>query len=119
MVINTIKEHLLSFDSKYPKEFKKILNNFPEDYSLNDDQEKILFSAYQIGLDAHKGQKRQSGAKYFDHCIAVCNQLISWNMDLNTIIAGLLHDTIEDTELSIKTLEEEFGKDIASLVQGL
>jgi len=119
MVINTIKEHLLSFDSKYPKEFKKILNNFPEDYSLNDEQEKILFSAYQIGLDAHKGQKRQSGAKYFDHCIAVCNQLISWNMDLNTIIAGLLHDTIEDTELSVKTLEKKFGKDIASLVQGV
>ena len=117
MVINTIKEHLLSFDPKYPKEFQKILNNFPEDYILNDNQEKILFTAYKIGAEAHKGQKRESGAKYFDHCIAVCNQLISWNMDINTIVAGLLHDTIEDTDLSVKTLEKEFGKNITGLIK--
>ena len=119
MVINTIKERLLSSDSKYPREFQKILNQFPNDSILDIEDEKKLFTAYKIGLKAHEGQKRQSGGKYFDHCIEVCIQLIAWNMDLNTIIAGLLHDTIEDTELSVKELEKIFGKDITNLVNGV
>jgi len=119
MVINTIKEHFLSFDSKYPKEFQRILNKFSDEYILSQEQENELFKAYMLGLNVHKGQKRQSGAKYFDHCIEVCKQLIEWDMDLSTIIAGLLHDTIEDTDLSISTLEKDFGKDISSLVKGV
>ena len=119
MVINTIKNRLLSSDSKYPREFQKILNQFSKDFVLDIEDEQKLFNAYKIGLKAHEGQKRQSGSKYFDHCIEVCIQLIAWNMDLNTIIAGLLHDTIEDTELSIKELEKNFGHDITKLVNGV
>ena len=119
MVINTIKNRLLSSDSKYPREFQKILNQFSNDFILDVKDEEKLFNAYTLGLEAHKGQKRKSGGKYFDHCIEVCIQLISWNMDLNTIIAGLLHDTIEDTEVSMNDLENKFGKDIANLVNGV
>ena len=119
MVLKTITDNLLSFDSKYPREFKKILNKFPDDHKLNQKQEKLLFDAYEVGIKAHSGQKRKSGAKYFDHCIAVCNQLILWNMDINTIVAGLLHDTIEDTTLSSQDLEKKFGNDITQLISGV
>ena len=72
--------------------------------------------AFKLGDEAHKNQKRSSGERYFDHCIEVCLQLIDWNMDINTIIAGLLHDTIEDTHITKKNLIDEFGDDIANLV---
>ena len=115
MVLKNITDNLLSFDSKHPREFKKILNTFPEEYKLTQKQEELLFNAYKLGVKAHYCQKRKSGAKYFDHCIAVCNQLILWNMDINTIVAGLLHDTLEDTELTkseiINANLEEFNPD--------
>ena len=99
--MNTIKNSFLPFDSsKYNKEFKIILNSFSSENKLSNKEESLLWKAYNVGLQAHDGQKRKSGKKYFDHCIEVCIQLINWNMDLNTIIAGLLHDTIEDTELT-------------------
>ena len=86
MVLKTITDNLLSFDSKYPREFKKILNKFPDDHKLNQKQEKLLFDAYEVGIKAHSGQKRKSGAKYFDHCIAVCNQLILWIRGFQVLI---------------------------------
>ena len=66
-----------------------------------------------------KGQKRKSGVPYYEHCIEVCIQLINWNMDLDTIVAGLLHDTIEDTKVTKKEIKKEFNKDISDLVSGV
>ena len=77
MVLKNITDNLLSFDSKHPREFKKILNTFPKEYKLTQKQELLLFNAYELGVKAHYGQKRKSGAKYFDHCIAVCNQFLN------------------------------------------
>ena len=117
MVVQTLKKILLNSSNSFPSEFKKILKNFSDDYQLDEDKINILYKAYRFGNDAHRHQKRNSGEKYFSHCIEVCNQLIRWNMDLDTIIAGLLHDTIEDTDATRGILEEEFGDSIAILVE--
>ena len=116
MIIDSLKNILPFTDSKIDSDFKKILKKFPEKYILKDDDVALLFKSYNIGLIAHEGQKRKSGENYFTHCIEVCKQLIDWNMDLPTIIAGLLHDTIEDTDITYETLSNDFGKDIADLV---
>ena len=117
MIIKTLKTILPSYNGKYHSDFQKLIKAFPEDYSINNNDIDILFKAFQIGLDAHKDQKRKSGEKYFNHCIEVAIQLIKWNMDLSTIISGLLHDTIEDTEISKEDLKQSFGEDIANLVE--
>ena len=97
MVLDNLRNFFPNYRSKYPRGFQSILEAFSEEYSLNQDDIDLLWSAYQFGEEAHRGQKRKSGAPYFEHCIQVCIQLISWHMDMDTLIAGLLHDTIEDT----------------------
>jgi len=74
--------------------------------------------AFELGKEMHEGQKRRSGKPYFDHCIAVADMLADMGADADTIIAALLHDTIEDTPLTLKDVEKEFGKTVAALVDG-
>ena len=61
----------------------------------------------------------KSGEEYFTHCIAVGLQLSIWNMDRDVVIAGLLHDTLEDTSLTKKDIITHFNEDIANLVEGV
>jgi len=117
MVVQTLKKILLNSSNSFPSEFKKMLKNFSDDYQLDEDSINVLYKAYLFGNEAHRHQKRNSGEKYFSHCIEVCNQLIRWNMDLDTIIAGLLHDTIEDTDATKDILIEQFGESVAILVE--
>ncbi|MGB9608877.1 MAG: bifunctional (p)ppGpp synthetase/guanosine-3',5'-bis(diphosphate) 3'-pyrophosphohydrolase [Minisyncoccia bacterium] len=79
----------------------------------------IVAQAYQFALSAHQGQKRKSGEPYFNHCLAVADILLSWNMDEETIAAGLLHDTIEDSKTSLDQLKKIFGENVAFLVEGV
>ena len=117
MLVKTLKNILPSYNGKDHSDFRKLIRAIPEDHSINNNDLDKLFKAFQLGLDAHKGQKRKSGEKYFNHCIEVAIQLIKWNMDLSTIISGLLHDTIEDTNITKDNLEDSFGSDIANLVE--
>lgn len=84
----------------------------------NDQREKIK-KAVLFSKTKHSGQKRKSGEPYIIHPIAVAEVLIQLDMDVDTICAGLLHDTLEDTTASYKQLEEEFGKSVAELVEGV
>ena len=68
---------------------------------------------------AHKDQKRLSGEGYIIHPLNVANTLIEWGMDIDTVIAGVLHDTVEDTELKLEEIETAFGHDVAFLVDGV
>ena len=70
-------------------------------------------------LNAHKNQKRDSGDPYLIHPVAVADILSDLKLDSATIATGLLHDTIEDTKITYKTVEEEFGKEVADLVDGV
>jgi len=118
-VLESIKRLIPNYKSKYPSKFQNILETFNEEHKLSEDRIAFLWKAYEFGDNAHKGQKRKSGVPYFNHCIEVCKQLIIWNMDLDTIIAGLLHDTIEDTNTTKTQLKKEFNKDISELVFGV
>ena len=78
-----------------------------------------LNKAYNFALDAHKNQKRVSGTPYVAHPIAVADILAELKLDSATIITGLLHDTIEDTKATYNIVLNEFGKEIADLVDGV
>ena len=86
---------------------------------LPPDQIARVRRAYQAGARAHKGQKRQSGEPYITHPVAVAGILAEIGMDAETIIAAILHDTLEDTPLSRAEIESEFGATVAELVDGV
>ena len=117
---NPLAKLVPQYFGEYPKSFQSLF----ESVSLGPDQNKkevesILWKAYEFGSRFHDGQKRLSGEPYFSHCIEVANTLAKWNMDTTTIIAGLLHDTLEDTEATLEDLTNIFGNDLGSLVNGL
>jgi len=78
-----------------------------------------LTSAIDFATKCHEGQKRKSGDQYITHPIAVAETLIDWGMDIDSVIAGLLHDTVEDTGATLAQIEELFGHDVAFLVDGV
>ncbi len=78
-----------------------------------------LTHAIDIATEAHKGQKRKSGESYIIHPLAVASTLVEWGMDIDTVLAGVLHDTVEDTDISLEKIESLFGKDVALLVDGV
>ena len=80
---------------------------------------RTLTKAYKFALNAHKDQKRHSGDPYLIHPVAVADILSDLKLDSATIATGLLHDTIEDTKTTYKTVEKEFGKEVADLVDGV
>ena len=75
--------------------------------------------AYQVAKTAHTGQLRKSGEEYITHPVAVTQILVELGLDQETIIASLLHDTVEDTPYSLDQLRSDFGDQIASLVDGV
>lgn len=75
--------------------------------------------AYAFSQEAHKEYKRNSGEPYFIHPAAVAKHLAELGMDADTIAAGLLHDAVEDAGVSEETVEEQFGKDVRFLVEGV
>lgn len=85
-----------------------------------EDEELLeLEHAIDIAAKAHKGQKRKSGEPYIIHPLSVASTLIEWGMDIDSILAGVLHDTVEDTEMTLEELESTFGSDVAFLVDGV
>ena len=80
---------------------------------------ETLSKAYTFAVKAHKNQKRDSGDPYLVHPVAVADILTDLKLDSATIATGLLHDTIEDTKTTYKTVEKEFGKEVADLVDGV
>ena len=76
-------------------------------------------NALEFSIKMHHGQKRKSGLPFVSHSIDVANILIDWNMDYTTVISALLHDVVEDTEVKLSDIENEFGSDVALLVDGV
>ncbi len=75
--------------------------------------------AYRLAEQAHAGQSRASGEEYVTHCVAVAKILADMNMPAPVIVAGLLHDTVEDTNTTLDDLRREFGDEVAQLVDGV
>ena len=78
-----------------------------------------LSKAYDFALKAHQKQKRDEGSPYIIHPVAVADILTELKLDSATIATGLLHDTIEDTHATYETVKEEFGQEVADLVDGV
>jgi len=89
-----------------------------EEYNPQCDVELII-RAYNYAENAHQGQYRKSGERYFIHPVEVAKILIELQMDNSTIAAGLLHDVIEDTDYGYDKIRKEFGEEIADLVEGV
>ncbi|MFA6027535.1 MAG: RelA/SpoT family protein [Patescibacteria group bacterium] len=87
-------------------------------HNPNADMEKIK-RAFDFTEAAHQGQLRKSGEPYINHPIAVAYKLADMDMDSTTIVAGLLHDVPEDTKKTLKDIKNEFGDDVALLVDGI
>jgi guanosine-3',5'-bis(diphosphate) 3'-pyrophosphohydrolase len=86
---------------------------------LPDEQVARVVRAFEIGAHAHLGQERKSGEPYITHPVAVAGILAELGLDAETIIAAILHDTLEDTALSREALALEFGEVVAELVDGV
>ena len=86
---------------------------------LPDTEVADIYRAYLFGAEAHEGQTRKSGEPYIHHPIEVANILASMHLDSRSIIAAMLHDTIEDTETAKTQIASEFGEDVAELVDGV
>jgi GTP diphosphokinase / guanosine-3',5'-bis(diphosphate) 3'-diphosphatase len=79
----------------------------------------VLVRAYRFSEKAHAGQKRASGEDYLAHCVEVTRILADLHLDTFSLAAGLIHDTIEDTPVTLEDVEREFGREIATIVDGV
>ena len=86
---------------------------------LGESQRQLLRRAWAIGASAHVGQTRKSGEPYITHPVAVAQVLAEQGLDVETLIAAILHDTIEDTPLTREAIANEFGATVAELVDGV
>ena len=96
------------------REFLDELAEYNENYN-----EELIGKAFDMALDLHDGQMRKSGEPYMIHPIAVAIILAQLGMDDETIIGGLLHDVVEDTEYTREQLVEDFSEEVALLVDGV
>ena len=103
---------------KTPAERFADLQDLTRSY-LTDDEEDMLARAFKFAEKAHAGQKRKSGEPFIAHPIEVAIILGGLHMDVETICAALLHDTIEDTEVTREDVVDLFGEDVATLVEGV
>ena len=101
-----------------PEERFEILLSETEKY-LDDAERATLRRAFDYANAAHKGQLRKSGEPYISHPIEVALILVSLRMDLETLVAALLHDVVEDTDITYDDVSADFGEDVAQLVDGV
>ncbi len=120
IIINTTRSDELATPDDFtsPDEIYDILLEKIKVYHPSDDF-SLIEKAYHLADDAHQGQKRKSGEPYIIHPLCVAIILAELEMDKETIIAGLLHDVIEDTEYTREDIEKEFSPEVAVLVDGV
>lgn len=95
----------------------ELLEAMTDDYSQDD--VKTVYLAYQFSEKAHEGQIRRSGEPYILHPLGVASILVDLRLDMATVVTGLLHDTVEDTDVTLEDIEESFGEVVVALVDGV
>jgi GTP diphosphokinase / guanosine-3',5'-bis(diphosphate) 3'-diphosphatase len=98
---------------EYLRQLERVASYLPAE------QLPLLRRAWQVGAAAHEGQTRKSGEPYITHPVAVAQVLAELGLDVETLIAAILHDTIEDTPLTHAEIAEGFGESVAELVDGV
>ena len=97
--------------------YKELINSVLKYHPSTDIS--MIEKAYKVASEAHEGQKRKSGEPYIIHPLCVAIILADLELDKETIVAGLLHDAVEDTWMTYKEVEKEFGSEVALLVDGV
>jgi GTP pyrophosphokinase len=97
--------------------FEKLLEQLPDNYTIAD--REMVQRAYRAAEEAHREQKRASGEPYINHCIAVASILADLRVPPEVVAAGLLHDTVEDTSVTLDDIRRDFGDTVAVLVDGV
>ena len=121
--------HVENIDVEKKQEKKEIVNKTSEELlnqlmerieknHLEVDTEKIK-EAFTLANESHIGQKRRSGENYILHPVEVAEILADMRMDTDTLVAGILHDVVEDTLITLPDIEYTFGKDVSKLVDGV
>jgi GTP diphosphokinase / guanosine-3',5'-bis(diphosphate) 3'-diphosphatase len=100
-----------------PLSLEELLTRLPDDYTPAG--RELIQRAYRIAEKAHADQKRASGEPYITHLLAVASILAEFSLPAEVVTAGLLHDTIEDTSITIADLHRDFSDEVVSLVQGV
>lgn len=86
---------------------------------LTQSEIELLEKAIIFAEKAHHGQKRATGEPYITHPLAVCEILLEYKADITSLISALLHDVVEDTDISIHEIQLNFGKQVSTIVEGL
>ncbi|HLF90619.1 MAG TPA: RelA/SpoT family protein, partial [Anaerolineales bacterium] len=98
-------------------EIEHLFERLPEKYS--DIDRNLIMRAYRVASEAHALQKRASGEPYITHCVAVADILASLRVPPAVLAAGLLHDTVEDTPITLEDIQNDFGEEVTQLVDGV
>lgn len=98
-------------------QIENLLQKLPDNYSPAD--RDLVLRAYRVAEKAHEGQKRVSGEPYIQHCLAVADILLDMRVPPAVTAAALLHDTVEDTSITLEDIRRDFGDEIAKLVDGV
>jgi len=96
---------------------ENLLEILPDNYTRID--REFIIQAYNYAENAHSSQKRASGEPYISHCVAVAIILAELRVQPVVVAAGLLHDTVEDTPVTLQDIQREFGDEVARLVDGV
>ncbi|MDO9122766.1 MAG: HD domain-containing protein, partial [Anaerolineaceae bacterium] len=96
---------------------ENLIERLPESYSVAD--REMITHAYKYAENAHEGQKRASGEPYITHCVAVAIILAEMQVQPIVVSAALLHDTVEDTNITLDDIRKGFGPEIGGLVDGV
>lgn len=106
----TVQDELVNLLSRYRDQHSS---------SVSDLDLAEISRAYALARDLHSKQRRRSGEPYITHPLAVAEILAEYGMDRDTIVAAVLHDTVEDTEIELADIEDEFGQQVAYLIDGV
>jgi len=96
---------------------ESLMDSLPETYTPAD--RELVLRAYRVAERAHEGQTRASGDPYIHHCLAVADILIEMRVPPQVVAAALLHDTVEDTSVTLEDISRDFGDEITDLVDGV
>lgn len=116
--MNMTTEDIEKENKAIAQEYKELLRISYQ--TLNDDEKKLIRKAFDVAVDAHKDQRRKSGEAYIFHPIAVAKIVASEiGLGPTSIASALLHDVVEDTDITVEQIEEMFNPKIAQIVEGL
>ena len=96
------------------EDLTELIRSSEREYNMD-----MISRAYRLAEESHRGQKRLSGSPYISHPVAVACILVELGMDSESVAAGLLHDVVEDTPVTLEQIRKEFGKEIANLTDGV